>query len=345
MKFSFIIPVYNPNLELFNNMLESILKQTYTNFEVILVDDGSSNGCEKVYNFFNKKDNRIKVFKKQNEGVSVARNFGILKSTGDWLIFVDSDDIVLKDTCEIFYNALNNEKTIDLIIAKTIIQQNNKSELSFSKYKENKYISKNELISSIFLVKNGNNVSFTYCGAVWAKCFNRKKIIDNKILFNEDVVIGEDALFNVEYINKCEKIYFINNCVYTYVVNFESAMKSYSEKILYSNKILKKCLEKYFDTNIICNDDLHIFNIRQLINSFELNLFHELNSNSFSKNKKLYLENLKLYKLDIKMVNPICMKKEYILLIIFLKIRMPYIIIKYYFKIINYLKKVKYENK
>ena len=88
---SVIVPVYNVEKYL-NKCLDSIISQTYTNLEIILIDDGSTDNCGKICDEYASKDKRIKVIHKENAGVSSARNYGIQCATGDWIMFVDSDD-------------------------------------------------------------------------------------------------------------------------------------------------------------------------------------------------------------------------------------------------------------
>lgn len=88
---SIIIPAYNPNKWL-TKCLDSILSQTYRNFECIIVNDGSQDGSEKIMDEYAAKDNRIRVIHKQNEGVSTTRNRGLQEAKGTWLAFIDSDD-------------------------------------------------------------------------------------------------------------------------------------------------------------------------------------------------------------------------------------------------------------
>ena len=96
---SVIVPVYKVEFYL-SECIESILKQTYQNLEIILVDDGSPDDCGSICDKYAQQDKRIKVFHKNNEGLSEARNYGIERATGDYLSFVDSDDWIEPDMFE-----------------------------------------------------------------------------------------------------------------------------------------------------------------------------------------------------------------------------------------------------
>ena len=96
IKFSIVIPIYNTE-EYLIECVESVINQSYQNIEIILVNDGSPKNPDEICNEYVQKDSRIKYFSKQNEGVAVARNFGISKTTGDYIFCLDSDDTIEKD--------------------------------------------------------------------------------------------------------------------------------------------------------------------------------------------------------------------------------------------------------
>ena len=114
-KFSIIIPVYNvaPYLR---ECLDSVLAQTFTEWEAICVDDGSTDGSGDILNEFADKDARIKVLHQANSGVSVARNCGLENAIGDWIGFVDSDDVVDADWLSCCMEAIANETSCDSIV-------------------------------------------------------------------------------------------------------------------------------------------------------------------------------------------------------------------------------------
>ncbi len=98
-KISIIVPVYNVEHEL-SRCVDSILNQSYTNIEVILVDDGSTDRCPSICDAFVMKDRRVRVIHKPNGGLSSARNAGLREASGEWILYVDSDDYILNDSCE-----------------------------------------------------------------------------------------------------------------------------------------------------------------------------------------------------------------------------------------------------
>lgn len=110
IKISIIIPVYNVE-KYIDKCIQSILCQTFKEFEMILIDDGSPDKCGEICDEYAKKDNRIKVYHQENGGVSAARNLGIRESVGEYICFVDPDDYLMEDYCEKFYNAVKQTGT------------------------------------------------------------------------------------------------------------------------------------------------------------------------------------------------------------------------------------------
>ena len=112
--FSIIIPVYNvaPYLR---ECLDSVLAQTFTDWEAICVDDGSTDGSGAILDEYAAKDNRFRVFHQKNAGVSVARNNGLMLASGEWIWFVDSDDSIREGSLALIKHALDNNKDVDVV--------------------------------------------------------------------------------------------------------------------------------------------------------------------------------------------------------------------------------------
>ena len=108
---SVIVPVYNAE-EYLEECLESIKNQTYTNIEVILVNDGSSDGSKEICEQYCEKDNRFKLVNQENQGQSVARNLGVAESVGEFIMFVDSDDVINKNVLEVLLPYMKTEVDI-----------------------------------------------------------------------------------------------------------------------------------------------------------------------------------------------------------------------------------------
>ena len=115
MKFSIIVPIYNTEKYL-SECIESILAQTYKDIEIILVNDGSKGNADEICKNYEKKDTRIKYFSKENEGVAIARNYGISKASGDYIFCVDSDDTISETFIEELSNAFESSNCDILIV-------------------------------------------------------------------------------------------------------------------------------------------------------------------------------------------------------------------------------------
>lgn len=209
--FSIIVPVYNVELYL-RRCIESVLTQSYHDFELILVDDGSKDNSGAICDEYAKKDNRVRVFHKENGGVSSARNVGLNEAEGEWICFVDSDDYLLPTAL------LNIQKTLNKVDAVLYLfdyQQNDTPcRLPFGEK-----ISKEEYIKAILTYKLQTSP--------WAKIYRRSLL--NGIQFNKDLVIGEDLLFNFEYIMQLSNKEYIchdNSIIYSYIYRKSSVMQS-----------------------------------------------------------------------------------------------------------------------
>lgn len=196
---SIIVPIYNSE-KYISSCIDSILKQKYTKFELILVNDGSTDNTENICKKYQAKDQRIKYFKKLNGGVSSARNYGLAKVSGNWLCFIDSDDVVT----ESYLNSL-----IDNI-------PNNNS-LVFCNYEKehkkiynigNTYVENKSMIT--YFIEN-----LTMLSAPYAKLYNTDIIKKHQIKFPEDVHMGEDAIFILKYLNHVDGIQVSNSIIYT----------------------------------------------------------------------------------------------------------------------------------
>lgn len=205
---SIIIPVYNvePYLE---KCLLSVVNQTYSNLEIILVDDGSPDNCGDICDEWAKKDARIKVFHQENQGVTVARKIGVEKSSGDWICFVDSDDELPENSLQILLNAIT-EDTIDIIIGS--VQYTHKWP----------YKKRHSEITGLDFVKLllKNKVHGGPCARLFKKNLFNKKTFD----IPHNIISGEDFIMNVRLGQDANKVRIIPNIVYFYIKREGSAV-------------------------------------------------------------------------------------------------------------------------
>lgn len=204
---SIVIPVYNAEKYL-HECLESIVNQTYNNIEIILVNDGSKDSSKEICEYFVKKYKNIKFINQKNKGVSSARNEGIKKATGEYILFVDSDDYIDKNMIELLYNAIIDTD----------------SELSICNVYGNKSF---ENIPSIIDRKTALDLILDkdkFRGYPVNKLYKSKYV--KKILFNPNIRICEDLLFNCQYISMINKISIVNEYLYHYNRNENSAINN-----------------------------------------------------------------------------------------------------------------------
>lgn len=190
-KLSIIIPTYNVE-KYISVCLESLRKQTFEDWEAIVVNDGSSDNSGIICNDFAKKDSRIKVYHQKNSGVSAARNFGLLKAEGEFITFVDSDDMLLNS----YLNNFSYDPSLDFEVQGFTINYINHSEKNCSITPMQTKVSS---LHDIYAEIEHNRLSRgPYC-----KLMKRRIIVDNGIMFPEKISFGEDAIFVKKYLLHC----------------------------------------------------------------------------------------------------------------------------------------------
>lgn len=188
-KISVIVPVYNVEQYL-TDCIESILAQTFTDFELLLIDDGSKDKSGLICEEYAKKDKRIRVFHKENGGVSSARNLGLEHVQGDWVTFVDSDDTL--DPSFLHYSLLDIPDFVDIVFQ------------SWAKKGNDKIISEKVLPDVVYdsdnLHKAFSETDIVSMGVPWGRIYKMDIIKKNNLRFDIDLSISEDRLFFYEYI-------------------------------------------------------------------------------------------------------------------------------------------------
>ena len=226
-KVSVIVPVYNAEKYL-HRCIESIINQTLNGIEIILINDGSTDNSLNICKQYEEIDPRIKVIDKENSGPSASRNIGIENANGEYITFVDSDDWIELDMLENLYNKVKQFNS-PMIISnyfknytdKEVINCLNIKENCLDKKKINKYLILPLIGKSEFEEEN-HILGF---GAPWGRLFNLDIIKSNKIKFKEDLIIGEDVLFNIEFLDKVSNISLSKSAYYHYFDNSSSIMR------------------------------------------------------------------------------------------------------------------------
>ena len=254
-----IVPVYNAE-KCLEKCLNSLLEQTYRNIEIVLINDGSTDNSLNICNSFRRKCDFIKVINKKNEGVSIARNIGIEHSNGDYIIFVDSDDYVDKYLVEKMLKIFI-EKNIDWTICgykKVFFNKGKITKEKIINYEEKFFETKDDTIKYLYPLYNSKGFN-----ALWNKMYKTEIIQKKKIKFNPNINMGEDYIFNLNYLTAVNRLYIMNENLYRYRIEDNILTNKFEDKlfknrmVIYNETIntLKKC---GFDYNEVTFDMLYI---------------------------------------------------------------------------------------
>lgn len=218
-RISVIVPVYKAEQSL-KQCVDSILAQTFTDFELILVDDGSPDNCPAICDQYKRTDSRVKVIHQENGGVSVARNTGIHHARGDCIVFVDSDDYIDSFYLDKLYKGY--ESGADIAICGYYTVCHNGPDLTYiDQTLPSEHIGK---IKDVFKNILENDLLYSPCN----KMFKTTVLRDKNILFDKNMALGEDLCFNIAYLYYCEKCFLCNVPLYYYVKANSTLSKSIS---------------------------------------------------------------------------------------------------------------------
>ena len=232
---SIIVPIYNVEKYL-SRCLDSILAQTFTDFEIIAIDDGSPDNCGKILDEYSQKDKRIKVIHKENGGVSSARNAGLDEAMGEYIGFVDPDDYI---SCDMYEHLYNEAKLgdYDIVQCNNYFVDNRGNEKRFLDHiKNTEYTDTDDMICAFF----DNNIR---CCA-WNKII-RREVVEG-VRFLPELRIAEDTLFVHDCLKKAKSLKITDKYCYYYVVSNSSVIHSKINEKLFDNlKVLDILYEIY----------------------------------------------------------------------------------------------------
>lgn len=208
-KFSIIIPVYNVENYL-SQCLDSVINQTLLDIEIICVNDGTKDCSRYILEQYKKRDDRIQIVDKKNGGLSSARNAGIKVATGEYILFLDSDDYLSQYTCErLYYEVLEHHPEI-IVFGGNVFP---------SYLKNDPWLTRNLQTRSVVYDDGGIHPLLKENGAhpfVWRDCFKREFLIKNKILFDESIRFAEDLIFQFMTFPLANQVIFISDKLYYY---------------------------------------------------------------------------------------------------------------------------------
>lgn len=269
MLISIVIPVYNSEQYL-EQCLDSIINQTFADFEVLLINDGSTDKSGAICDKYAQNDNRIKVFHQENGGVSSARNWGIKNVRGEWITFVDSDDWIEED----YFAPIQKYLFSDLILLSINRFDGNKitQHLSF----ENRNYDKMSFLDELPLYPN-------FPGP-WGKFFKSSIIKKNCIAFDTDISFGEDALFNLKYLKYCTTISTASMGKYYYRATPNGLSKKeffYDDDLYLYNQLKNALLDNFHQEDIEANKKIVLKNLVYPTSRLLSSIYRDDNLNTY----------------------------------------------------------------
>jgi len=267
-KFSIIIPVYNVEKYL-EESVNSILNQSYKDFELILVDDGSKDNSKRICENYASIDERVRVINCENSGSGIARNKGIDIAIGEYCYFADADDTLLPDALYIMNQEINNSHA-DLYVFGYILKRRDMQK-EIKKNRINLYIEGKTIRENYqFYMEDGE----TYIqGAPWNKLFKTKNIKENNV-FYPDLRRNQDEVFIVRYMNTVNSVKFSDKLIYKYYVNnlqdeWNKFPKDYFEIRTKVYREFKENIIKWNPENVKVKILINFMYIRSMVMCFE----------------------------------------------------------------------------
>ena len=327
MVISIVVPIYNTEKYL-KKCLDSIINQTYKELEIILIDDGSTDGSEKICDEYALNDNRVHVIHKVNEGVSIARINGVEQATGEYITFVDSDDYISNNAVEILVNQ-QRKTSSDLIIGQlyesidnNIIERNIEPDIGeYCKNDITRFLNKNFLIDKLTFQEG-------MMGYLVGKLY-KKDFLEKAIQTGKDLFFAEDKLILFHVLMLVNSMAVISNRIYYYVRREGSATKSYNRKIWENFDLFFKKLDE-LDKNMLLKKQVKYYRLEILF--YLIN--KEINKSNTIWNKKKFLNNKSdnilfrtLYENDFydigvkRLIKVMILKQNIVLYILLIKIK------------------------
>jgi glycosyltransferase involved in cell wall biosynthesis len=279
---SVIVPVYNTEKYL-SQCIESILTQSFIDFELLLIDDGSSDRSGEICDEYAKKDGRIKVFHQVNSGVSAARNLGLRNAMGKYAVFVDSDDYVKKEYLESLYAYTLGNSQVDLVI-QSVEKVDINGTVKFSPLPEHVLHKKDSY-------KILTEYAVLYAGYPFGKLFLCSIIKRYNIFFISDIFILEDLFFLLDYTLHVNEIVITKESYYIYRAEISTSLshsniKTFDKELLVFTSYFER-IYKYKDIY-----DLDDSSLKKVLCSLT-GLFHRvllsIYKNTYSMNERLFL--------------------------------------------------------
>lgn len=285
---SVIVPVYNVEKYL-NECIESIVGQSYKNLEIILVDDGATDNSGVICDEWKEKDNRINVVHKKNAGLGFARNSGLEVATGDYVMFIDSDDYIASDMIERLYDVAVKTNSDTVYCGLTRVFTDGSKTPVPAAY-NNQSFEGEEIIDKVLLEMVGSKPeesedAILYM-SVWHAVYSMEIIKRYNIRFpSERQIMSEDIMFHIDYLRHAKKVTYIKDPLYFYRVNPKSLSQVYDANRFKRQKDLSAAIRKSL-AMFLTNDRYTMREDRRLLGGARAQILAIVASN---ENKKLSL--------------------------------------------------------
>lgn len=324
MKVSVIVPVYNAE-KYIERCINSVLAQTFKEFELILVDDASIDTSLEICQLYEKKDCRVKVVSKENGGPHSARKQGINCASGLYTVFLDSDDWIEDTFIESMVNDMMKENADYLVAGYTLCEEDTEIQ------SENQILSgvyyKEILSQEIYQKMLCPNYSFEQrlIPALWGKMFKTQIIRNIMNELDEDICIGEDLACTFKYILQVDKVYIVNtNFLYHYMVQKTSVSNRYDAKYFdksirlanYLDETVEEAKKEYLQTNIDCYKAFLVYRLIGImlsVSKIDIFITYMKDVRCSDNEIKKLLQACDVYKLNINKLSKyllICLKQN-----------------------------------
>lgn len=286
---SFILPIYNTPEKLLKNSIECLIKLNVENIEILLIDDGSKSEIADICDYYDGLDSRVKTYHQKNQGVSVARNKGILESTGKYIFFIDPDDYILDEVIDV---EIFNQNTCDIILYNYIRKTKDGKETIIKLKKNGSIVDRLELIkNTLFCI---NQYDDYYAGAIWAKAFRRDFLVQNNIWFDEKLRKSQDRVFMLYAYKMARKIEIQDKKAYVYFENMDSICNTYNSTALERSCAFVSKVQEFLEkSNLDQNEKKLLLAKTYFISYFEvlyLQIFNKDNLDKFMYRRKLAID-------------------------------------------------------
>ncbi len=283
---SFIMPIYNTDIYDLKKTIDSVYRKNLEQFEIILVNDGSTDKQIDVYckEVKCKDEEHIVYIYQKNQGAAVARNRGLESATGDYICFIDADDELLDD----FPDDTSLSKFNFDILVFDYYSYDGKDQL-FHLGEERELNNEKDDIYSNILLAPGTYNGFMF-GAIWAKLFNRSFLQEKNIRFSDRLRKAQDRRFMLEAVNKAENIFYLPYISYRYYSHMNSITHKRNLNMVKYYGYLYEDIKKYIEMNNIDIGHFKYFSYSIVNEALLLTIYHRENDLNFHMRYKIYRE-------------------------------------------------------